>query len=94
MEIRLSGNSIETLQYPFENLSAGETKNFQGFWYTSSAMANENYSLFGYVLYSGKASLPVEIQLISHEKVRKTPGFEGIVLLVAIILLGMLYRKL
>ena len=90
----MSGNSIETLQYPFENLSSGETKNFQGFWDTSSAIANENYSIFGYVSYGGKASLPVEIQLTPHEKVRKTPGFEGDVLLAAIILLGMLYKKL
>ena len=71
----MSGNSIETFQYPFENLSAGETKNFQGFWDTSSAIANENYSILGYVSYNGKASLPVEIQLISHEKVRKNTRF-------------------
>lgn len=94
IEIRMSGNSIETLQYPFENLSSGETKNFQGFWDTSSAIANENYSILGYVSYGGKASLPVEIQLTSLPmKNRETPGFEIYVTLAILTIIVIVSRK-
>ena len=78
---------IDTFRFPFENLTASETKNFQGTWDTTSTLANKNYTILGYATYAGKATPPIEIQLISHEKERKTPGFEYILFLLAMLII-------
>jgi len=84
---------VETFRYPFENLTAGETKNFQGTWDTSSTLTNKTYSMLGYAIYGGDATYPVKTQLTPHEKEKNTPGFEYILLFTAILVIIINIRK-
>jgi len=83
-EIHSSEDIIKSFRYPFENLSSGATTTFQGVWDSSSIVSNETYFLLGYVTYGGDASQPVQTPLTVEAKGVETPGFEFLVLFVAL----------
>lgn len=93
VEVRCEGEVIEKFDYPFRNLSAGESLNFDGKWKTTNATKDKVYYLVGYVSCGGRSTLPLMIELKATQKQKGVPGFEISILIIIIVALSVIMKK-